>query len=334
MNIVMITPPYVDSVSMSVTDGLLQLGHRVIDGRGLGLNYMESKSNQVFDTNDESEELDLYIAADTHTADCTASEWMTKDMRLVKKIIIHGHDRWSGYENAPDCYVIPVDMSSWIAKAVFYRDWDGNHPIKMYDDRQRIFRGDFPIYPIDYAIERRYQETCNKHMKPYSKRENNVVFFGTLSTARRGYFLERLSSSVDKVVYDAYRFNTPDGKWSKHVYGRYTHDNDYYKELCNSKMVFAPMGAGSSCFRHMEAYASGAIPVIQSYPADIVTLHNFIDGENCILWSDEKELIEKVSYYLDNPAEGEELAAKAFKYGQENLTTKHLAEYILSKLEF
>jgi hypothetical protein len=181
---------------------------------------------------------------------------------------------------------------------------------------------------MEFAIERRYMEACDLYRKPLNDRTYDVVFYGTLSTANREGFMRTLSTQF-KCDYGVRPFNIPDTKWSKWVNGRYNHSPEYYRALCDSKMVFCGLGAGPSCGRTYEAYAAGSIPLIQKYPSEIRQLVPFVDGENCILWEKPSELIKKVENVISNRDYMNELARKCYEFGQTHLLSKHRAQYML-----
>ncbi len=187
------------------------------------------------------------------------------------------------------------------------------------------------VYPIDYGIERRYIEAC-ADPEPLLQRPVDVMFYGTLSTAWREQKLMALRSAGFNVKYGAYKFNNPDDKWSYWIYGRYTHDPNYYRALTTAKMIFCPIGAGCTCFRHMEAYAAKAIPVIQKIPDYIQPMHKFVHGENCILWENTEDLVAKVRHYLTHENEMASLWRKCQEFADNNLTTKHVAQNMLDRV--
>lgn len=310
MRILMHTPNYVDSVACTIADGLLDLGHQVYNTRGR-LNYGEPAPDGTI--------YDLYLMCDTD--DKEALKYVSRAGH--PQIIVHAHDRWTDYLYAPMSNTKPVPDQ--YCDIMFVRDLDHEvHSRKWY-----------PTFPLDYGIERRYIEAAMaKPLYDFVNRPYDIVFYGTLSTARRIHYLEKLryADSNYKIDYGANVFNNPDGVWSQWVYGRYTHDPAYYERLAQSKMVFCPVGAGASCFRHMEAYAAGSIPLIQKYPSDIIPLHNFVDGENCILWEDEKDLLDKVDDILSDPQKQMDLHNRCWEFGQEYLLTRCVAQYMLDKI--
>ena len=306
MDILITTPDYVDSVSCTIVDGLLDLGHQVYTRGTQPLNYAEPTAVTP----------DLWIMADTDNV-------QGNRLRLVgdlPKVIVHGHDRFRDYQQAPHSSVKPVPYDECDCDVMFVRDLD-----------RKIPQNRFPVHPINYGIERRYQEAC----QPYLGRERKraVVFYGTLDTAFRKSYLEKIRSSGIPTTFGAYSFNNPDTKWSRWIHGRYVHDPAYYRALCGYLFGFAPMGAGWSCFRHMELYAAGCIPVIQRYPADIDPLHDFRDGENCILWSNGEELVSKLLDWHRNITGAEQLRQRCYQYGQGHLLTRHIAQFMLDKVK-
>jgi hypothetical protein len=310
MRILMHTPNYVDSMACTIADGLLDLGHRVWNTKGK-LNYGEAAPDGSL--------YDIYFMADTDDQD--ALRWISRAGH--PRVIVHAHDRWTDYLYAPNSPVKPVPRQH--CDVMFVRDLDTS--VKAENNQ-------YAVYPLDYGIERRYQEACAPYLD--TPREPKVIFYGTISTARRTHYLSCLANADISVEAGTCRYVQPDNKWSEWIHGRYTHDPAYYKQLCTALFGFAPLGAGASCFRHMEVYAAGCIPVIQKYPEDIIPLHNFVDGENCILWGDEKELVEKVEHYLDfdNVDETEALRRRCYEFGQTKLLSKHVAQYMLEKIGF
>ena len=310
MNIVITSTPYVDSGIMTITDGLLDLGHSVYC-IGSEINYA-----QKYDATAVPKGVDLFLQMDSDNIGSVSYPSSMPDIRF------HLHDRWVDYQNAPNSPVKPVPEIE--CDLLFVRDLDrevNNRPVATF--------------PLDYGIERRYLEACQGFNQALTtERPYDVGFFGTLSTSRRDFYLSRLKTAVGEgVVYGGYQFNTADTKWSKWIYGRYTHNPDYYEALCQFKFIFVPMGAGPSTMRMGEAYAAGAVPLIQRYPSDIIPLHDFKDGENCVLWSDGSELIIKVRKYLNDLAGLEVLRKRCWEYGNKYLLTRHIAQYMLDRIQ-
>jgi hypothetical protein len=313
MKILMHTPNYVDSISCTIADGLVDLGHKVYNTKGK-LNYGEPAPDGSL--------YDIYLMCDTDDQGALSRISQAGHPR----IIVHGHDRWTDYLYAPNSPVKPVPLQH--CDIMFVRDLD----------QELHNREWYPTFPLDYGIERRYlEETASTpHYMSFVDRPVDVMFYGTLVTARRIYYLEKMvNAGTFKVEYGAYKFNdtVPNSAWNQWIHGRYTHNPGYYHELTRAKFIFAPIGAGCSCFRHMEAYAAGCIPLIQKYPDEILPLHKFVDGENCVLWENENELINKVEDYLSDRNKLIKLQANCLYYARNNLLTRHVAQYMLDKIE-
>jgi hypothetical protein len=319
MNIAVTSTNYVDSNICGIIDGLLQLGHNVYNLNGPAMNYSASWPIPSPDR------IDIWMMMDTdnYMGLTLTPDKMGPSLRGAKKIICHLHDRWVDYVNAPNSPIKPVPVEQFRCSTVFVRDLDES----VYN---KCVEKGFPVFPIDYSIEQRYVEATAPYLSVERKME--LVFLGTLDTARRRFYLDSVRSAGLPVRYGTYEYNDGDGKWSKWIYGRYTHDPKYYEELCKYMFVFCGFGAGPSTMRVAEAYAAGCIPVIQKYPDDIITYRTFEDGLNCILWETEKELIEKLKYWM-NEVKAEELRQRCYEYGQKYMTSKFLANYILERIE-
>jgi hypothetical protein len=319
MNIAVTTPKYIDSVACCIIDGLLALGHRVYNLNGPAINYAESWPIPSPD------KIDIWMMMDTDNqlGLVLPPDKMGTSLLGAAKVVVHGHDHWTDYVNVPNSPVKPVPVDKSVGDVLFVRDLD-------VSTKEQCDRRGLPAYAIDYAIERRYVEACADHLK--TKRKMELLFLGTLDTARRRFYLDVVRGAGLPVRYGTYEFNEPDSKWSKHIYGRYTHDPRYYQELCKYLFAFVPFGAGCSTMRLPEAYAAGCIPVIQQYPEEIISYHTFVDGVNCILWNTEKELIDKLRYWMDKPEEAERLRKRCYEHGQNYMTSKILAQYILERI--
>jgi hypothetical protein len=302
MRILMIGTPYPSFECCTVVDGLQWLGHTVYGFNGDANNYVEPH---------KGEEVDIVMHCYPQVGDINA-------FSDKPKAVVWGADRWLYYDKIPDSPVVRMPTDKFIFDVCFYRDLDVTIALET-------------VHPFSFGIERRYIEACEPHLN--GVRQNQIVFYGTLSTAKREHFLGRLRESGVPVESENYKFTTPDTKWSKWINSRYKHVPAYYEALCKNMFVYCGFGAGPSCGRTYEAYAAGCIPVIQKFPDDVISFHDFKHAENCILWSDEKELINNMRYYIEHTDEAEELRQKCYQYGQENLLTKHVAQYMLDKIE-
>lgn len=309
MNILTVGTNYCDYQTCTCVDGFQELGHQVYDATRVGHNYMEIASDYT--------EFDLFLVADTdnHSAVVTKT--------TQPKVILHGHDRWTDYIKAPNSPVKPIGFQNWNCDIAFVRDLD----------RGQFTGAKFPVYPMEFAIERRFREACAGALDIASKRPFVVSFFGTLSTAGRKAVVEALDGEFKCHFGNQATFMKPDEYWSKWVNGRYVHAPKYYDALCESRFVLSPLGAGPSCGRTYEAYAAGCIPCIQQYPDEIEQIVKFVDGENCVLWSDKKELISKIRHLEHNVDELNNLQKRCYSFGQNNLLSKHRAQFMLDKIK-
>lgn len=307
MNILVTTVPYVASLECNIIDGLLWLGHTVCNSTGK-INYA-----QEYDANLDYK---LWLMMDTDNDQARFAGASNRDGRAIPKIILHLHDRWTDYQNISRSPIKPIPYDGYYSM-MFVRDLPK-------DFSKQVLKS---VYPLDYSIERRYLEATDDYRD--QERLPSLVFYGTLSTAGRRNTLQTANYAGIPVIYGEYKFNTADTKWSQWIHGRYTHDPAYYQELCKHMFAFVPWGAGPSTMRLGEVYAAGCIPVIQRYPSDIIPFHDFKDGQNCILWDTEDELINKLRYYREHIDEAETLRNKCFNWGQAELLTKHIAQWIL-----
>jgi hypothetical protein len=320
MNIAITSTNYVDSNICGIVDGLLQLGHQVYNLNGPPINYAQSWPIPSPD------KIDIWMMMDTDNSIglTLTPDNMGSSVRGAKKIICHLHDRWTDYVNVPNSPIKLVPVEQFKCAVSFVRDLD-KVTVEKCQERN------IPVFPVDYSIEQRYTEATVPHLDTARKKE--LLFLGTLDTARRQFYLDSVRNAGLPVRYGTYEYNDGDGKWSKHIYGRYTHDPRYYEELCKYMFIFCGFGAGPSTMRVAESYSAGCIPVIQKYPEEIISYHTFEDGINCVLWNTGEELIDKLKYWMSEVEKAEELRQRCYEYGQKFMTSKFLANYILEKIK-
>jgi hypothetical protein len=316
MEIALLSTPYCDFQVCTLVDGFQSLGHTVYNIEGTSLNYMEPWPITF------QPAIDLFVMADTNNG--AGMSLPTNALgfgkgKKIPKVIVHGHDLWTDYVQVPNSPKKPVPYDKAVCDIMFVRDLD----------QSTIADTTYPVYPMEFGIERRYQEASM--VTPFAQREYDVAFFGTPNTARRKGVMDALSRRFKCSFGDHVTFKDPDRYWSKWVNGRYVHAPKYYEALCNARFALSPLGAGPTCGRTYEAYASGCIPLIQRYPDEIKQIVPFVDGENCLLWSTKDELISKVEIYLKDESKLASLLEAAYDFGVNNLTSAHRAQYILDK---
>ena len=316
MNIALLTTPYSDFQVCSIVDGFLDLGHEVYDIEGPGRNYMKPWPVG------KDIDISLFIMADTNNSPGLAIPTDVLGFskgKYIPKVVIHGHDLWTDYISVPNSPKKPVPYDRANCDIMFVRDLCTGDRVET----------SYPVYPMEFAIERRYVEACaNGRVKD---RKYDVAFFGTPSTAGRQRVMDLLREQFNCHFGDQGTFKEPDTYWSKWVNGRYVHAPKYYEALGNAKFAWSPLGAGPSCGRTYEAYAAGCIPLIQKYPSDMEQIVKFTDGENCIIWETAEGLINKIKSYLGDSVHLTELQKRCYKFGMENLLSRHRAQFILDK---
>ena len=90
--------------------------------------------------------------------------------------------------------------------------------------------------------------------------------------------------------------------------------NQYYRELKDSKMVLSPFGWGEVCFRDFEAILAGAVLLkpdmshIKTWPDVYIPHETYVP----LAW-DGNDLLEKTEYYLSDEKERKRIAVNAFE---------------------
>ena len=97
--------------------------------------------------------------------------------------------------------------------------------------------------------------------------------------------------------------------------------NEYYKELADSKIVLSPFGWGEGCFRDFEAILAGAL-LFKPDMSHMITWPNvYIPYETYVpLKWDGSDLLEKAERYLNDEQERKRIAMNAFEQYQSELS--------------
>ena len=112
------------------------------------------------------------------------------------------------------------------------------------------------------------------------------------------------------------------------------HHSGYFDKLLNARISVDAYGCAEArqTGRFWESLANGCLLFYQPIEPYIWN-HPFIDGEDFIIYNDNKELIDKVKYYLANESEAREIASNGYNKLLQYHTTKQRGEQFLSLLE-
>ena len=112
------------------------------------------------------------------------------------------------------------------------------------------------------------------------------------------------------------------------------HHSGYFDKLLNARISVDAYGCADArqTGRFWESLANGCLLFYQPIEPYIWN-HPFIDGEDFIIYNDNKELIDKAKYYLSNESEAKEIASNGYNKLLQYHTTKQRGEQFLSLLE-
>ena len=112
------------------------------------------------------------------------------------------------------------------------------------------------------------------------------------------------------------------------------HHSGYFDKLLNARISVDAYGCADArqTGRFWESLANGCLLFYQPIEPYIWN-HPFIDGEDFIIYNDNKELIDKAKYYLSNENEAREIASNGYNKLLQYHTTKQRGEQFLSLLE-
>ena len=112
------------------------------------------------------------------------------------------------------------------------------------------------------------------------------------------------------------------------------HHSGYFDKLLNARISVDAYGCADArqTGRFWESLANGCLLFYQPIEPYIWN-HPFIDGEDFIIYNDNKELIDKAKYYLSNESEAKEIASNGYNKLLQHHTTEHRGRQFLSLLE-
>ena len=112
------------------------------------------------------------------------------------------------------------------------------------------------------------------------------------------------------------------------------HHSGYFDKLLNARISVDAYGCADArqTGRFWESLANGCLLFYQPIEPYIWN-HPFIDGEDFIIYNDNKELIDKVKYYLANESEAREIASNGYNKLLQYHTTKQRGQQFLFLLE-
>jgi hypothetical protein len=107
---------------------------------------------------------------------------------------------------------------------------------------------------------------------------------------------------------------------------------EYRRRIFAARTVFAFQGCGFHTWRMYEAAAAEAVPIINAPDSD--TVHDFVDGENCLIVVPSVEMIvSKVDEFLRNQALIDAVAKAAYRLAVRKHTLTSLAESLVAEIE-
>ncbi len=163
----------------------------------------------------------------------------------------------------------------------------------------------------------------------------DINFIGTFYFERLKY-IKKLKGYNVKVWGKWWKYFLKLYRLEKFYQGRGIYDKEFVKSFAGAKIVLnihlpaMKYGGMKSNSRNFEAIGSRAF-VLCDYTIGIEDL--FIPGKEIEIYKDDKELIEKIDYYLKNPKKRLEISLRGQKKCYSKHTFKHRAKQILKVLK-
>ena len=229
-------------------------------------------------------------------------------------IFLDGSD-YSEYQDNPDKY-----------KLYFKREFT--------DISNNLFNKEVKknVVPIGFAAEdRHFTKPTTFHSEIWENKKDDVVCIMSACEKRPHRFgiMETLDLNFkgnDKVFVGEYR----EGETLDTVDTGERHFSGYFQKLLNAKISVDAYGCGNArqTGRFWESLANGCLVFYQPIEPSVWS-NPYIDGEDFVVYKDNRELIEKIKYYLSHEEEAQRIADNGYKkLLQYHTTDKRAAEFL------
>ncbi len=205
------------------------------------------------------------------------------------------------------CYLIDVHLGHWRPHAARFFDMVFVAQ-KDYLPRYRDAVGHDQVYWLPLAAAE------DRHRRLELPRIYEVAFVGNIARAHR------TSARLRRLKKLASRFNTND-------FFRHYPPDEVGRVYSQAKVVFNTSIAGDVTMRIFEGSGCGALMLTDSDQNGLRDL--FEIGNEIVLFRDDEDLIEKISYYLAHDKERVEIAEAGYRRTTEDHTYGHRAQRIL-----
>lgn len=192
------------------------------------------------------------------------------------------------------------------------------------------------LYPIGLMTSYKNILEPNNHQQHMISKVHGVFFTGSAWPQDRTKIISMIKSHKEIDFYGGLynrkdlQFNNviPDSLKFRQL-DSYTHR----RKILDSKICLNIRGNGKNCFRQFEVLNSGSFLFTQKHDCWFAQKEP-VDKKHCIYFSgDGSDIIDLISYYINNPREIIEISESGHKFYKENLCPNVVTQYILDVLE-
>lgn len=149
-------------------------------------------------------------------------------------------------------------------------------------------------------------------------------------------------AAINWVINNGFTINLWGRNWDKdyflrsHARGVIAHGEELAKVYSASKIILATFSHYTGHFRVFESLCCGALPFLRYIPPEVDMLNfreNFIEDEHFVFFYDEKDLMDKLRYYLNNENERLRIVNNGRKRTAEVATYSIAAKKFMSFIE-
>ena len=221
---------------------------------------------------------------------------LINEVRNEINIFLDGSD-YSDYQDDPSKYKLYLKRAFADISNDFFNKTDG-----IWTEVQKN------VVPISFAAEdRHFTKPTTSHSEIWENKKADVVCIMSACEKRPHRFgiMETLDLNFkgnDKVFVGEYR----EGDTLDTVDTGERHFSGYFQKLLNAKISVDAYGCGNArqTGRFWESLANGCLVFYQPIEPSVWS-NTYIDGEDFIVYKDNRELIEKIKYYLSHEEEAQ-----------------------------
>jgi hypothetical protein len=290
----------------------------------------------------------------------TGKRWYRKDFLPFtpeeQKSLLPEPEALTQLQNSEFSHVIFSDGSTLLylssklkAKRILIDSLDyASVPRYYYENADFYFKAQYPKTPITvknsgekegfeaegahrFSLTPSYKTLAVKNAHSFS--QNTDVFFNGSAWPQDRIKLTSAVKAQKELKFSGGLYNREDlpfnNVFPKELFCPRLGLKDYLKQILGSKICLNFKGNGDNCFRQFEILHLGGFLLTQKTESHFC----HVDTPGIVYFDGERDLVEKIRYYLGHDEERAQMALNGRKFFEEYLSPQKLTEYILEVVQ-